>query len=105
MPLTEPITFKTRLQIGNGVQIPKYVRWHYKLEPTQIIEVTVSILGLWRPAQSFMSRIGKDGRMVISKLALRYSDVVETSEGIFFKLKKSIWDMVGAYSEFATQKK
>jgi len=29
-------------------------------------------------------------------------EVVETSEGILFKPKKSIWDMAGAYSEFAT---
>ncbi len=29
-------------------------------------------------------------------------EVVETEEGILFKPKKSIWDMVGAYSQFAT---
>lgn len=29
-------------------------------------------------------------------------EVVETSEGILLKPKKSIWDMAGAYSEFAT---
>jgi AbrB family looped-hinge helix DNA binding protein len=29
-------------------------------------------------------------------------EVIETTEGILFKPKKSIWDMVGAYSEFAT---
>lgn len=29
-------------------------------------------------------------------------EVVETSDGILFKPKKSIWDMAGAYSEFAT---
>ena len=29
-------------------------------------------------------------------------EVVETNEGILFKPKKSIWDMAGAYSEFAT---
>ena len=52
------------------MQVPKYVRWHYKLEPTQILEVTVSILGAWRPAQSFLSRISKDERIVIPKLAI-----------------------------------
>jgi hypothetical protein len=52
------------------VQIPKYVRWHYKLESTQILEVTVSILGVWRPPQSYLSRISKDGRIVIPKLAI-----------------------------------
>ncbi len=29
-------------------------------------------------------------------------EVVETEEGILFKLKKSIWDYVGTYSEFGT---
>jgi bifunctional DNA-binding transcriptional regulator/antitoxin component of YhaV-PrlF toxin-antitoxin module len=52
------------------VQVPKYVRWHYRLESTQILEVTVSILGVWRPPQSFLSRISKDGRIVIPKLAI-----------------------------------
>ena len=28
--------------------------------------------------------------------------VVETDEGILLKPKKSIWDMIGAYSEFGT---
>jgi hypothetical protein len=70
LPLTEQVTFKTRLQIGNRVQIPKYVRWHYKLEPTQILKVAVSILGVWVPPQSFPSRISKDGRIVIPILAI-----------------------------------
>ena len=30
--------------------------------------------------------------------------LVETSEGILFNSEKSIWDMVGAYSEFGTLK-
>jgi AbrB family looped-hinge helix DNA binding protein len=29
-------------------------------------------------------------------------EVVETDEGILLKPKKSIWDMIGAYSEFGT---
>ena len=70
MPLTERVSFKTRLQGGNRVQVPKYVRWHFKLEPTQILEVTVSVLGAWRSAQIFLSRISKDGRIVIPKLAI-----------------------------------
>jgi bifunctional DNA-binding transcriptional regulator/antitoxin component of YhaV-PrlF toxin-antitoxin module len=70
LPLTERVLFKTRLQRGNRVQVPKYVRWHYKLEPTQILQVTVSILGVWSSPQSFLSRISKDGRIVIPKLAI-----------------------------------
>ena len=70
MPLTERVCFKTRLQRGNRVQVPKYVRWHYKLEPTQILEVTIRVLGGWRPPQSFLSRTSKDGRIVIPKLTI-----------------------------------
>ncbi len=68
--LTERVSFKTRLQRGNRVQVPKYVRWHYKLEPTQILQVTVKILGAWQLPQSFLSRISKDGRIVIPKLTI-----------------------------------
>jgi bifunctional DNA-binding transcriptional regulator/antitoxin component of YhaV-PrlF toxin-antitoxin module len=70
LPLTERVSFKTRLQRGNRVQVPKYVRWYYKLETTQILEVTVGILGVWHPPQSFLSRISKDGRIVIPKLTI-----------------------------------
>ena len=52
------------------MQVPKYVRWHYKLEPTQILEVTVSVLGVWRPPQIFLSRISKDGRILIPKVMI-----------------------------------
>jgi hypothetical protein len=34
------------------------------------LEVTVSTLGVWRPPQIFLSRISKDGRIVIPKLAI-----------------------------------
>ena len=70
MPLTERVSFKTRLQKGNRVQVPKYVRLHYKLETTQILEVTVSVLGAWHPPQIFLSRISKDARIVIPKLTI-----------------------------------
>ena len=70
MPLTELVCFKTRLQKGNRVQVPKYVRWHYKLEPSQILEVTIHILGVWRLPQSFISRISKDGRILIPKVMI-----------------------------------
>jgi bifunctional DNA-binding transcriptional regulator/antitoxin component of YhaV-PrlF toxin-antitoxin module len=52
------------------VQVPKYIRWHYKLEPTQILEVTVRVFGLWHPHEIFLSRISKYGRIVIPKLTI-----------------------------------
>ena len=70
MPLTEPVTFKTRLQIGNRVQVPKYVRWHYKLETSQILEVSIKFHNNFHFAETFLSRISKDGRIVIPKLTI-----------------------------------
>ena len=66
-----PATYRKEVEgRGNRVQVPKYVQWYYKLEPTQIIEVTVSVHGVWHPPQSFLSRTSKDGRIVIPKLAI-----------------------------------
>ena len=70
MPLTQKVNFKTKLQRGNRVQIPKLVRWRYKLEPDQILKVTVSVHGVWSTPESYLSRMGKDGRILIPKLIL-----------------------------------
>jgi hypothetical protein len=64
------VSFKARLQRGNRVQVPKYVRWYFKLEPTQILEVSFHVLGIWHGQESFLCRITKDGRIVIPKLML-----------------------------------
>jgi bifunctional DNA-binding transcriptional regulator/antitoxin component of YhaV-PrlF toxin-antitoxin module len=41
MPLNEHATFKTRLQRHNRITVPKLLRWRYKIEPTQLLKVTV----------------------------------------------------------------
>jgi len=38
VPLTECVEFKTVLQRGDRVQVPKLVRWEYKLEGTPNVE-------------------------------------------------------------------
>jgi len=73
MPLTEKVSFKTRLQRGNRVQVPKIVRWRYKLETYQILEVTINPYCIWGSTQSFFARMSKDGRLVIPKLVLALS--------------------------------
>jgi hypothetical protein len=47
MPLTEKITFKTTLQKGNRIQVPKLIRWQFKLEPTQTLKVGVIAQNTW----------------------------------------------------------
>jgi hypothetical protein len=36
MPLTENVSFKTVLQRGNRVQVPKLVRWRFKMDSEQV---------------------------------------------------------------------
>jgi len=70
MPLTEAITFKTRLQKGNRVQVPKLIRWRFKMETEQVLKVGVSVVYLWTGWQFFYAKMGRDGRIVVPKLAL-----------------------------------
>lgn len=46
LPLTEKVTFKTPLQRGNRVQVPKLVRCQFKMDTEQILKVTVSALNV-----------------------------------------------------------
>ena len=71
LPLTKQIVFKTRLQRGNRVQIPKYVRWSYKLETTQILKATIQVVNLWVASESFLTRPSKDGRISIPLLIIK----------------------------------
>jgi len=56
VPLTERVSFKTRLQKGNRFQVSKYVRWRYKLESDQTLQVTVSIIEIWSASQVFFCK-------------------------------------------------
>jgi hypothetical protein len=68
MPLTESVDFKAILQKGNRIQIPRLIRWQYKMEPNQVLKVKVKT-ERWRE-EEFYARMGKDGRLTIPKLTL-----------------------------------
>jgi len=51
LPLTEAVEFKTILQKGNRVQLPRLIRWKFKLETDQILKVIVF------PAKSLRRRM------------------------------------------------
>jgi hypothetical protein len=70
LPLTKPVRFKTLLQKGNRVQVPKLVRWKFKMETAQVLEVTVSVSAKSWDSESFYARIGKDGRITVPWLVL-----------------------------------
>ena len=70
MVLTQKVSFKTVLQRGNRVQVPKLVRWQFKMETNQVLKVGVNAVNLWTGWQFFYAQMGKDGRILVPKLTL-----------------------------------
>jgi hypothetical protein len=67
----ERVDFRARLQRGNRIQLPKLVRWRYRLESSQVLKVTVSVVGIWAGIESFYGRMDKSGRLTIPRLTLQ----------------------------------
>ena len=44
------------------------MRWQYKLEPTQILKITIELE--FRRTEEFLGRMNKDGRITIPKLII-----------------------------------
>ena len=71
MPLDRRVEFKARLQKGNRVQLPKPVRWRYKLETDQTLKVGVTVANMFCGWESFFARMDKSGRITIPKFTLK----------------------------------
>lgn len=65
MVLTERVHFKAMFQKGNRFQVPKLVRWRFKLDSKELFEVTVKVVGSFKGHQSFYAHMGKDGRITV----------------------------------------
>ena len=71
VPLTARVNFKTRLQRGNRIQLPKLMRWQYKLEQDQVLKVSLKATGYFGSSrESFYSRMDKSGRVTVPLLIL-----------------------------------
>ncbi len=70
MPLTEKVSFTTTLESLNKVQIPKLIRWRFKIDGDQALKIGVNFLGTHMGWQFFYTKMRKDGRITIPKLAL-----------------------------------
>jgi len=71
LPLTQRVSFKTMLQKQNRLQVPRLVRWRFKLEASEVLRVTVTVVGsAGGERESFLARMQKDGRIVIPKFTL-----------------------------------
>jgi len=68
LPLTEEVSFKTMFQRGNRVQVPRRVRWRFKMDSEQVLKVTVGVVGLFTGWESFYAQMGKDGRITVPRI-------------------------------------
>ena len=69
MPLTHRVSFKVQLQNQNRFQIPKIVRWEYKLEPSQTMKVTLKEFELAFD-ESFLAKMLPDGRVTVPRVVI-----------------------------------
>ena len=79
MPLTEKVTFTTMLQSVNKIQVPKLIRWRFKMESDQALKVGVNFFGLHKGWQFFYAKMRKDGRITVPKLVLSLFEDEKTS--------------------------
>jgi hypothetical protein len=70
MPLTSKVNFQTVLEKGSRLQVPKLIRWQFKMEQNQVLKVSVSPKNLWSGPQSYYAKMDKQGRILVPKLTL-----------------------------------
>jgi hypothetical protein len=68
LPLTETARFKIQLQKGNRFQVPTIVRWQYKLEISQTLNVEIELVNMIGVRESFLAKMRKDGRITVPAL-------------------------------------
>lgn len=70
MPLTTRVSFRAVLEKGNRLQVPKLIRWQFKMELNQVLSVRVSpkrFLGVFK---CFFAKMDRKGRILVPKLTL-----------------------------------
>jgi hypothetical protein len=68
MALTERVTFTAVLQKGNRFQVPKVLRWRFKMYNEQVLKVTVSPVEIRATGHVFYARMDKSGRITVPRL-------------------------------------
>ncbi len=82
MPLTEKVTFTAALQSANTLQVPKLIRWQFKLDSNQTLKVGVNFVDLHKGWQFFYTKMRKDGPITLPKLVLsRFMDEQANAAG------------------------
>ena len=68
MLLNQRVTFKAALKKNHAFRVPKIVMGQFKLESSEVLKVTVSVVGLMGVRESFLAKIYKDGRILVPAL-------------------------------------
>jgi hypothetical protein len=66
--LTEKVTFTAVLQKGNRFQVPKVLRWRFKMDNEQVLKVSVSPVEIIGAKHFFYARMDKSGRITVPRL-------------------------------------
>ena len=80
MPLTERVDFKAVLQKGNRVQVPKLLRWRFKLEASQALKATVTAANVFSGWETFYGRMDKSGRPSITQNSVKATAEPKTEQ-------------------------
>ena len=71
MPLTESVTFKTKLQRHNRIVVPMLFRWRFKMEQGELLKANVRVFSSENyEEETFLAKITSDGRLTIPKLTM-----------------------------------
>ncbi len=68
MPLNQRVMFEAQLQRRNMVQVPKMIRWQFKMDPDQVLKVGVCVPVKDTGTHNFFAKMRADGRIVVPKL-------------------------------------
>ena len=70
MPLDQNVTFKTPLRKNSRLRVPRVIRGQFKLEPTQILKVTITLADTLGVHESFFGKMRKDGIITIPPVSI-----------------------------------
>jgi bifunctional DNA-binding transcriptional regulator/antitoxin component of YhaV-PrlF toxin-antitoxin module len=92
MPLTESVTFKTKLQRRSRIVVPRHYRWRFKMEPGELLRVSVEPLDSDSGLQeTFLAKMSGDGRIVVPKLIMEILQLREEKDLSGVILEVILW--------------
>lgn len=95
MPLTERVFFRIVLRRRGRFQVPRVLRWRFKLEANQALLVRVRPVDSIAVEEEFFVHMRSDGRITVPKLtrALLARHLVEGSSLVGAVLSVDLWPL------------